>query len=138
VIPKIFTPESASAALPRLRPRAESMRRLYLRLQRRHPGDVHGDRLVDRGYFTTMLQFYEAVCRLRAEGVLIRDPADGALDFPAWREGRPVLLCWCVGEPRVGHWRDPAAGADRRAVDAGPWDPPVEPWIPPPGDGVLD
>jgi len=45
------------------------------------------------------------------------------LDFPAYRDGRPVLLCWKVGEVSVRFWHEPGQGFDRRRVDEnGPWD----------------
>jgi hypothetical protein len=125
LIPKIFTPESARAALANLRPHAETMRRLFRSLELRQPVAPACDQVVDPGYFTTMLQFYETVVALRAAGVLIRDPGRGRLDFPAWRAGRPVLLCWQVGEPDVRFWQDTCGeAAPRRLVDEGPWEPP--------------
>jgi hypothetical protein len=33
-----------------------------------------------------------------------RDIATGLLDFPALAAGRPVWLCWHLGEERVEHW----------------------------------
>ena len=44
------------------------------------------------------------------EGVIVRDPESGLVDFPAEREGRVVYLCWQLGEDRVAHWHDPETG----------------------------
>jgi hypothetical protein len=36
--------------------------------------------------------------------IVLRDIATGLLDFPALAAGRPVWLCWRLGEDRVGYW----------------------------------
>jgi len=36
--------------------------------------------------------------------IVLRDIATGLLDFPALAAGRPVWLCWRLGEERVEHW----------------------------------
>ncbi len=41
----------------------------------------------------------------------------GLVDFPAELDGRPVYLCWQLGEPAVTHWHDRDAGyAGRRPL----------------------
>jgi dTDP-4-amino-4,6-dideoxygalactose transaminase len=47
---------------------------------------------------------------LAAENVLVRDPETGLVDFPGVREGRPVFLCWRLGEDAVAHWHDVDSG----------------------------
>ncbi len=37
-------------------------------------------------------------------GVEVKDVDRGLLDFPAIIDGREVLLCWHVGEPRIAYW----------------------------------
>jgi hypothetical protein len=37
-------------------------------------------------------------------GVILRDPDTGLVDFAAERDGRPVYLCWRLGEERIGFW----------------------------------
>jgi hypothetical protein len=34
----------------------------------------------------------------------VKDPRIALLDFPALREGEPVLLCWRLGEDEIGWW----------------------------------
>ena len=58
-------------------------------------------------------------CRreLDALGVSLKDPALGLVDFPGEIAGRPVWLCWRLGEPAVQHWHELGAGyADRRPL----------------------
>lgn len=52
----------------------------------------------------------EAVERITAHGVQIKSLDPALLDFPAWRDGRVVLLCWHEGEPSVAHWHDVETG----------------------------
>ena len=43
----------------------------------------------------------------------------GLVDFPSEIDGRPVYLCWRVGEPSVQHWHEVGAGfAGRQPVAA--------------------
>ena len=53
-------------------------------------------------------------------GVSLQDPARGLVDFPSERLGRPVQLCWVLGEPPVSHWH----GLDESFEDRRPIDPP--------------
>lgn len=57
---------------------------------------------------------------LESLGVLVKDPDLGLLDFPAARDGAPVLLCWHVGEESVGFWHSYDEGyAGRKPIDWG-------------------
>jgi hypothetical protein len=57
-------------------------------------------------------------------GVQIKDVDLGLLDFPAYREGEDVLLCWHVGEERVAFWHGLEEGyAGRKPIDWGEQEP---------------
>jgi hypothetical protein len=46
-----------------------------------------------------------AATALAAEGVLLRDPGSGLIDFAARApSGRPYWLCWLWGEPEIDTW----------------------------------
>ncbi|MDP9372490.1 MAG: DUF2203 domain-containing protein [Chloroflexota bacterium] len=47
---------------------------------------------------------------LTALGVEVKDLDSGLVDFPHWREGRVVYLCWRLGEERIAFWHDLDAG----------------------------
>jgi len=50
-------------------------------------------------------------------GIQLKDPRLGLVDFPAELDGRPVLLCWHLGEPEVLFWHEVDAGyAGRRPL----------------------
>jgi hypothetical protein len=68
--------------------------------------------------FSTDRQRLESCHReLAALGVKIDSLKDGAIDFPAFLNRRPVMLCWSVGEPSVAHWHYPGESvAHRREI----------------------
>ena len=43
-------------------------------------------------------------------GMQLKDPRLGLVDFPSEMHGRPVLLCWRLGEQEVGFWHEVDAG----------------------------
>jgi hypothetical protein len=51
---------------------------------------------------------------LARRGILLRDPESGLVDFPAEVNGRPVLLCWRLGEAAVAHYHDERSGFSGR------------------------
>ena len=50
------------------------------------------------------------VGELTALGVEMKGMDVGLVDFPGEMEGRPVYLCWRLGEPAVAHWHERDAG----------------------------
>lgn len=50
-------------------------------------------------------------------GVELKDWSEGLVDFPALYDDRKVLLCWKLGEDRIGFWHEADAGfAGRQAI----------------------
>ena len=58
----------------------------------------------------------EAVAEITRQGILVRDIGRGLVDFPAYRDGAIVYLCWQRGEPAVEWWHptDTGFGGRRR------------------------
>jgi hypothetical protein len=51
-------------------------------------------------------------------GVRVKDLQEGLLDFPSVVDGKPVLLCWKLGEPAIAHWHTEEEGfAGRKPLD---------------------
>jgi len=120
-----FTPTTARRALQQIRPVAERVCALYRALEVRQRSSIESDQRVDSGYFAILARYAARVEELRRHGVRLRDPRCGALDFPARRAGRPVCLCWRVGEPALRFWREPGDHElERRPLegDDGSWD----------------
>jgi hypothetical protein len=59
-------------------------------------------------------EIHRAVDELHKMGVLLRDIEQGIVDFPHLREGREVLLCWRLGEPRVEYYHELDTGFRER------------------------
>lgn len=43
---------------------------------------------------------------LESIGIQLKDRRIGLIDFPSELDGRPMLLCWQLGEPSVQFWHD--------------------------------
>lgn len=79
---------------------AEELRRIRLRMQG----------LID--------QMQAGVARLVELDIQLRDIKSGLIDFPALLAGRPIWLCWRLGEPEVQHWHAVDEGfSSRRPLD---------------------
>jgi hypothetical protein len=59
-------------------------------------------------------QMAAAVARIDALGITLRDIERGLIDFPALVEGRPVWLCWQLGETDVAFWHEFDSGFGSR------------------------
>lgn len=44
--------------------------------------------------------------RVKTMGIEVKDLDIGLIDFPSQRDGRPVYLCWKLGEERVSWWHE--------------------------------
>jgi hypothetical protein len=59
-------------------------------------------------------QMQADVAWMDERGIVLRDIATGLLDFPALAAGRPVWLCWRLGEDRVEFWHGTDEGFSGR------------------------
>jgi hypothetical protein len=55
-----------------------------------------------------------AVIRIDGWGVTLRDIGAGLIDFPALASGRPIWLCWRLGEDDIAWWHETNTGFDSR------------------------
>ena len=51
---------------------------------------------------------------LQQVGCLFKGFDEGLVDFYSFYEGRPIFLCWKLGEERIMHWHEIDAGAAGR------------------------
>jgi hypothetical protein len=110
-----FTVEEANATLDELRealPRLREARRALIAAGRRI-----NERIVNDGGGIEGKDHFEARATLRTEieklaetGILLRDPETGLVDFPGEVEGRPVYLCWRLGEDQVAFYHELESG----------------------------
>ena len=114
-----FTLEEANAAVGRLRPvvarmvehgrRLEAAQRAQRQLVARiagNGGDMQPSDL--RELAETIQREADAIAACAEEiddaGAQIKSLEDGLLDFPSRRGGEQVLLCWKLGEDKIGYW----------------------------------
>jgi hypothetical protein len=122
---KYFTVQEANSTLPLVRAivrdvtaLAHELRERHERLghirpdERAHLSEAHREELLqaqtDFEHVRERMQEYEQ--ELAQLGVELKDYFKGLVDFPSWMNGRPVYLCWCLGEPEVAHWHELSAG----------------------------
>ena len=95
-MPRFWTTEQANRALPEITALVESVQAGVARSSSRSD-----PRLLVHG----------AARLLAVDGVVLRDPDRGLVDFPARSpSGRRYWLCWVVGEPAVTWWHWPEDG----------------------------
>jgi len=63
-------------------------------------------------------ELHEVVGMLEEVGVEVKDFEQGIVDFPAWHQGRFVMLCYRPGEGRIRFWHEVDDGfAGRQRID---------------------
>lgn len=115
-MPRLFTVAEAQALLPVLQPILIGLRddkrqstELRQRLGELTPvgqqnGAVAAAEEVERRLALLFQKIAGQLDELSALGVFVKDIDHGLVDFPSLRDGRPVLLCWHIGEPDVTWW----------------------------------
>ncbi len=125
---RLFTAEEATRALPLVRRIASDIAYENGQLQELLP-ELRKARLRARTTGTPgeLEQIRELVARssarleayldeLRQVGCFLHEPT-GVIDFRSMLDGRPVALCWRLGEQQVGHWHEAGhSHADRRPL----------------------
>ena len=122
---RIFTPEEAQSLIPWLRgvfdalePLKEEMalgngriRDLIVRMRSNGGSKAEQDLEQARSDLEeTQNRINEHVHAIIERGIIVRSVERGLVDFPSLRDGRPVHLCWLVGEPEIRHWHEVDAG----------------------------
>lgn len=110
-----FTVDEANAMLEDLRPRLVRLREARQVILRsgervRQGAPTNGGGREGSEYWEAVRVVRTEAEHLSTEGIVLRDAEAGLIDFPAERDGRPVLLCWRLGEDRVGWWHPPDTG----------------------------
>ncbi|HEU5308212.1 MAG TPA: DUF2203 domain-containing protein [Acidimicrobiia bacterium] len=106
-----WTLDEATAALPDVRAKVQRLRQL---VSARPTANGRGARLDT--------EIAALVAELDADGIVVRDPERGLIDFPALTPaGETYLLCWLDGEDAIDWWHWPDAGfAGRTPIDQPP------------------
>ena len=56
------------------------------------------------------LELLKAVANLNGMGIQLKGPLEGLIDFPSYRDGELIELCWKLGEDRVEYWHKVGEG----------------------------
>jgi hypothetical protein len=76
----------------------------------------HAERLVELEAelreIVRRMQF--AVAQIDNWGITLREIGTGLIDFPALANGRPIWLCWRLGEGKIEWWHEANEGFDAR------------------------
>jgi hypothetical protein len=79
------------------------------------PPDVRRSKALFRAYYEALS---DEIDRVRALGGEVKDMEIGLVDFPSRRRGEEILLCWRLGERKIGFWHPVDGGfGQRRPVD---------------------
>mgnify|MGYP000624783634 CR=1 FL=1 len=130
---RYFTPTEASVALSRVLPKLEraarslgTYRELRERLETNEPMEEDARVAVANEVARQRDLVQAAVEEIAEEGVDVRSIDPPALDFPAMRSGREVMLSWKLGEKAVAWWRHKDASPSERTpitdFDSGIWE----------------
>lgn len=120
VYQRVFTLDEANAALPLVRAIVADWVRLSQEVvdRRQRVAMLNSGRAGSRDVYSEELaqieeelekdndKLREYIAELTELGVEPKDPLAGLVDFPALKDGRPVYLCWKLGEPCVEFWHE--------------------------------
>jgi hypothetical protein len=62
------------------------------------------------GMTVTVKSMEQAVRQIDTWSVALRDIGTGLVDIPALANGRPIWLCWKLGEDEIAYWHELDAG----------------------------
>jgi hypothetical protein len=129
---KLFSREEAEALLPKIEPLLQEIRELGREIAE-HEAHLQVDqiKLMSNGHKppadTETLQnevrilnhrIHANVEAILAMDVIVKDLAEGLVDFPSLLHGREVYLCWKLGEDGIHWWHEIEAGfAGRQPLD---------------------
>jgi hypothetical protein len=112
-----FTLDEARAELPWVAEQLAAMRDARDRLtdaeaheQLTEHSPTNGGGKAGRQVSQAYVELQAAIDAFNERGIVLRDLDRGLIDFPAFREGREVYLCWVDGEADIAFWHDLDAG----------------------------
>lgn len=120
---KYFTLEEANRLIPQMKALIEQLRQGQRHLRgHRSTAEAVAQKASGNGggseagaYLSAYSQTLgHALAQLQAMGVVLKDLERGLVDFPHWREGREVYLCWEYGEVQIDYWHEIDSGYSGR------------------------
>ncbi len=123
---RYFVIDEANEVLREARPVLEELRddrervaeiQAALQRERETNGSAeHAEQLAEREQELRQVvrRMQQAVLQIDGWGITLRDISTGLIDFPALANGRPIWLCWRLGEDDIGWWHEANSGFDSR------------------------
>ena len=113
--------ETFSAVMPAREELVQEQERLLglLRSGRGNGASSHGTEVADlQRKVDRLTQDLQRVVReISQRGIIVRDLGRWLVDFPSYRDGREVHLCWVRGELSIGYWHETDTGfGDRQPI----------------------
>jgi hypothetical protein len=118
--------DAANARVDELRPVLEQLRddrdavavanNELRRLRETNGSSKHAEEMKEREdeIRTHVRRMQASVAQIEAWSVTLRDIESGLVDFPALVSGRPVWLCWRLGEGPIEWWHEHDRGFEDR------------------------
>jgi hypothetical protein len=123
---RYFGIDEANALLSDVRPVLEELRddreevaelqSVLLRERENNGSAEHAEQLAEREQQVREIvhRMQVAVTQIDEWGITLREITTGLIDFPALANGRPIWLCWRLGEGDVEWWHEANTGFDSR------------------------
>jgi hypothetical protein len=121
---KLFTPTEANDLIPVVRPILEKIKAAHAEIARfREQANAAASAAQSGGggmeggsrYVKLLYELGKLTLEIDNLGVQLKDYTRGLIDFPSWREGHVVLLCWQLGEgDEIEWWHEVEAGFSGR------------------------
>jgi len=61
-------------------------------------------------YLGHLLELQQLIGRIQDRGCLVKSVQDGLVDFPHWKDGREVYLCWRFDEEDISYYHEVEEG----------------------------
>ena len=119
---KLFTLDEANAFVPQLLDLVPRIQKLSVSLNNDFP-DIKNARDKakwnggsDQGvdYLNAVLKYNDLMRKIEEMGCEVKGIREGLIDFPSFREGREVYLCWRMPEKEILFWHDLNTGFSGR------------------------
>jgi len=123
---RYFGLDEANALVSEVRPVLEALRddrervaaaQAWIQRERENNGSgEHAEELAEREQEIRDIvkRMQQAVIQIDDWGITLREISTGLIDFPALANGRPIWLCWRLGETNIEWWHETNVGFDGR------------------------
>jgi hypothetical protein len=116
---KRYTVDEANALLPSLVPLLEGLRDAQRAMADRQDDVIssatgNGGGSAGKEFLEASQTAGRALAEINEQGIFVRDPEAGLIDFPARRDGEEIFLCFRLGEDAVAFWHPTDSGFSGR------------------------